>query len=506
MEEIWQRRFLSRALIINTLIYGFLLVLIMGAYHNTMIDVNTAFVGVTLVIVIYQLILIAKFRKIEPGRWFLMPVVLCSFFGFIQGYGIGNLAYLLPQEYFEGINVVSGTATPAMVRLVLNAFIGSVGLFFGYMSLSSTKVQNWSIIKKITASFLRPPDAPLRLQALILFFAVTVLVRLLMIKLGVYGYSADEEKVEGQLGYVQYLSVISGLGNFILLITAMVRYTSGPHQPIAAKVLPFVVGAQVFMGLLSGFKSQVAMPFVTLALALFLMRRKISVPLIVAGLISIQIAFAVIQPFRTARMGHKDFSGTSVSEIVDTMLYAQTNYHEDHNDLAWILRGNMTYDGAPGLDYADSPFRELYKAHEPDFLGNILLSPVSSFIPRALWPDKPKTGELGKWYTWYVFGKFGSVSSTAMGPITYLYLGGGTFAVFCVLFLIGMLQKIVFATFMPMTLSITPKFVGYLFIMPFITFLDSNVANLFTSISRGFLIALLIQFLIFGKAVIKKPA
>src|SRR3546814_15261390 len=76
----------------------------------------------------------------------------------------------------------------------------------------------------------------------------------------------------------------------------------------------------------------------------------------------------------------------------------------------------------------------------PTFLTNIALSPAYAFIPRVIWKEKP-SGDLGLWYTHVVMG-LGSYSSTAMGPVTYLYFAGGALAVFVGFMGFGILQKV----------------------------------------------------------------
>ena len=85
---------------------------------------------------------------------------------------------------------------------------------------------------------------------------------------------------------------------------------------------------------------------------------------------------------------------------------------------------------------------EILPADGPEFLSDIIFSPVYAWIPRFVWEDKP-LANVGLWYTQVVFG-LNILSSTAMGVITYLYFAGGTIMVFVGLFFIGVIQRAIF--------------------------------------------------------------
>ena len=166
----------------------------------------------------------------------------------------------------------------------------------------------------------------------------------------------------------------------------------------------------------------------------------------------LSLAYVIIEPFRQSynaqgRGGAPDFAS------VATMLVASDSVSEgDPLTAASLfqqvaLRMNLSNIGAHGIDYADDPAR--HSPDDPKFLQNILMSPVTAFIPRAVWPSKPLANS-GQWYTNQVLGKQIN-SSTAMGPVSFLLpwqAGGGGGAMAYSSLIIGddgMIQRALFS-------------------------------------------------------------
>ena len=101
----------------------------------------------------------------------------------------------------------------------------------------------------------------------------------------------------------------------------------------------------------------------------------------------------------------------------------------------------MTHAASKGIEYAAmSPVNE----SGPNFLSDLLLSPAHAVIPRMFWDSKPYQN-IGLWYTFEVMGLADpTLSSTAMGPFTYLNFAGGPVAVVIGFFIVGLLQRALF--------------------------------------------------------------
>ena len=62
------------------------------------IGLRSAFVLLTLLLLIYLALEISRVRRLHPARWLINPAVLCSLMTFMLGFGITNLLYFLPED------------------------------------------------------------------------------------------------------------------------------------------------------------------------------------------------------------------------------------------------------------------------------------------------------------------------------------------------------------------------------------------------------------------------
>lgn len=409
------------------------------------IELRSSFVLLTLLLLIYLALEISRVRRLHPVRWLINPAVVCSLMTFLLGFGMTNLLYFLPETLIGSIQEV----TASMNKMMLLVMIGALGMWLGYWSPLAARVTVWGSLVRFRTRIFKFDAEPKAwvLPGLVLLSLVS---RLLQIRLGIFGYSSNYERLIEAASYTQYLSMVASLGTLALVIATLQYYS--PHQGRRARTrfLGIFIYELIF-GFLGGFKTSVVMPFIIVLLCQYLRIGRISRHLLIAIPLALVVAFAVIEPFRYAKnMEDKyenGFDSTSLTNIAKTMsgsalssAAAEVTEEQVSIIVRIMSRSNLTHTGSLGITFADD--HENLPAGSPDFLGGIIFAPLHAWIPRFLWEGKP-VWDQAVWYTHEVMG-YSHNSSTAMGLFTYLYFAGGIIVVFGSLFFIGLIQRVLF--------------------------------------------------------------
>jgi hypothetical protein len=248
-------------------------------------------------------------------------------------------------------------------------------------------------------------------------------------------------------------------------------------------------------------KSAVGIPIVIAVLCQYLRSGRVSRRWLIAIPLSIMIAYAVIEPFRTAKNTDIAFKGTSLTSIADTMtslaLYPAKDVGNEEKASVFLSimgRSNLTYIGSLGISFADN--NKTLPAGSPAFLGNILLAPLHAWIPRFLWEGKP-LGNIGLWYTQTVMG-LDHFSSTGMGPFTYLYFAGGMMAVFIGFYFIGFIQRVLFFATQPWISAAGG--ITFLSMLTYIAIVDSSFNSILVVLCRELPLMLILQSFLYTRS------
>lgn len=398
-------------------------------------------------LVVYTMLLVgylsAETRNLRTRDTYLFwinPIVLASLFSFVLAFGVSNALYFMPEDVVAVVGL-EPIATPWMNQLMLLVVLGALAMWMGYDSWTGQELGRMLQSSRLLRQWMTTST---RVNRPIIYacIAISLGARLAMIKLGVYGYSSTYDQLIAGASYREYLSMAESLGKMALLGMAIQCFTSARSSLVDRQLLMLVLGYEVIFGFLSGFKSQVVVPFIIVGLVYYSQRLRIPwvvIPVIVVGLFA---AYAVIEPFRAARHQDAGFDGTSLENISQTMISAGSEADDGGEGpdtaLSILARLNLTYIASRGIEYAAT--RALPEG-SPDFLGDIVLAPAHALIPRFLWDSKPLQN-IGLWYTREVM-EFGGVetSSTDMSPFTYLNFAGGPLAVILGFLSIGILQR-----------------------------------------------------------------
>ena len=459
------------------------------------ISQRTLFTAMTILLLAYLAAELKRLRRVHPQRWLINPVAMASFLTFGMSFGVTNVLFFLPPEIIGAVGLVPDV-TPAMVKLMWLVLLGAIAMWLGYWSPLAAKLSD-SGMQRMASRWIRKSPRP-RALAVPLLSLAALAARLVQVRLGVFGYSSSHDQLSALGGITQYLGMLASLG-LLALVLAALTYS---WQPGSAKNKGWLVAMlviEVVFGLLSGFKSQVAMPFVIVGICHYVRNGRIPATWIAGFLIALVFAYAVIEPFRNAIRADGGGGQRSLTQIAGTMASAQggSDTHAEGDAPTWVkvlARSSLTFDGSFGIEYKDSG--ETMPEGSPKFLTNMLLAPAYAWMPRIIWTEKP-VGNLGLWYTQVVLRK-NLLSATASGPFTYLYFAGGILAIAVFFGLLGVVHRAFFFLLTP-----TEKPAGALILFAMLQALanvPTAVDGMLVDLFRTLPLLVLLQFALFRRS------
>jgi hypothetical protein len=422
-----------------------MVVLVLGALAKTADETSdtgsaVAFPALCLLILAYAVLEVLLVRRSQRELWLLNPAVQSALFLHFLPTASALLLPMLPDEL--STLAFDPSEDQWAIRYEWLNLIGAVALWTGYWSGAANVIARALARSSTIERWIRPQLA-LRLGVALVLVLVSSGIRLLAIRLGLYGYSASPEKRELAEAYSQYLAMAGELGKVTLVAVSMATFLGKLNKWPMLLLLVMETG----FGILSGFKAAVILPTIIVGMCAYAVRGRLPVLLLPSIVIGLFSAYAIIQPFRAARYKELEFDGTSVSSIVDTFAASRDSAYESDADgpvaatTASIFgRATDVTSAANGIEFAER--WDVLPEGSPNFLEDIFLSPLYSIIPRALWEGKP-VNDVGLWYTQVVMGE-GTTSSTAMYPVTYLNFAGGAVAVILGFLTVGVIQSAVF--------------------------------------------------------------
>lgn len=453
-----------------------------------MIGDESAYLVSTILVLTLGLFEIRIERQRDPRRWLLKPAVLATLLTFGLSYGVTNLLFLLPvYSSFVISRNIEFHATMATSQYY--TVLALAAMWLGYRMRLSQQIG-----RALGTSFPVSRGTSVNRSVIIGMMVIAIAARSYQLSTGIYGYTSSAENLAANTSTSQYFAMASRLGLLALTLAALQTYR--PCGQLMYKLMMMLIlVVEIAFGFLSGFKGAVLTPMIVVILCRYMAGRGISRSHVLAGVLLLSLAYAVIEPFRQSynaqgRGGASDFASLA------TMLVASDSVSEGDPLTALslfqqvALRLNLSNIGAHGIDYANDPDR--HSSDDPRFLNNILLSPAMAFIPRAVWPSKP-LADSGRWYTQQVLGKQIN-SSTAMGPVSFLYMAGGVTAIVVFFLIIGMMQRALFVWFNPFA-----SFGGamiYLAVVGNLAFINSAIDSLFVTMIREVPLILILSHLI----------
>lgn len=467
-----------------------------------LLSTRLSYMALTLMLLFFLWLQVTTIRRRHPQRWLLNPAIVSALMLFTFGYGISNVLFFLPPESIHFLGLVP-EVVPAMVTHQHLVLLGAIMLYLGYWSPMASKFVRPQAVARFQRRYLPAAEAihPLAIPVLI---GVSLVARVFALSQGLYGYGGDysADRLAQTASYSQYLSLLGGLGKLALLLAAL-RYVAPGQARNGTRWFWLALFIEVFFGFLSGMKSAVGMPLVIAGVAHYLRSGVVPWRWVAMTFVAIVAAYAVIEPFRDLRHQHGPLTSVSqTTSLLQLAIEADQSARPDNDTGSTLIkilgRQNLSYIGAYGIEYADA--HSSLPIGSPAFLQDLLLAPIHAVVPRFIWESKP-LGNLGLWYTQVVLNR-NIVSSTAMGPFTYLYFAGGYGAVAIAFFVIGTLQRVIWFRLAPWR-SI-PGAIIMLVLMGTIAVIPSAVNGVIINLIReGILMLMLVHILFRSSRAVK---
>lgn len=389
--------------------------------------VFTFFVGIN----IYSL----KGKK----RWLLNPLFLASLKMFLLAYGL-TIFYIYAEgkpitEYLEVKNPFD-----YLNNGMIFASIGFISMWYSYHSNFVKRIA-FAIFNLITLQKkLLHADFTPNWFLVIAFFIISIVFKLILISFGVYGVIGTISPSEFEIPYLQYIITLSSISSIAVLFVSIYFFKTNKNKLLFLTI--FLI--DLFFSIISGFKGAIVMSFVVLGISYYVAHGKIKYLYLLIAISSIGFAYAIIEPYRQYIQKNINTDKNSLSGITESFIksYRGVDVKKQESDNYEIFR-RLNF--LPEL----VKFQNYKNEHgltedDPDFIYITLTTPLQIFTPRFLWKDKPKS-DLGVWWvTQRVFGMNEVNSSSAFGPIGFLYLTGGTFAIIIGFIIIGFILQLTY--------------------------------------------------------------
>ncbi|HLA63658.1 MAG TPA: hypothetical protein VK610_04480, partial [Rhodothermales bacterium] len=218
-----------------------------------------AFKIFTVILVGYMSHEIWTYVRFNKERW-VSPVVVASIMMFIIPFGVSNITYMIPARYAQALTemLMVGLDYSDMNRAMFMAVLGGIAMWWGYRSKIGVRFGNSIKRAVLTSGFISrsfKPNTTFVAACIIL----SIVARLWMVKLGIFGYSSDLDQLRLTSGFNQYLKMLEKMGLLALTILAISHYATGGKR--VGLVFRFVLVNEIIWGVLSGFKFAVILPF-----------------------------------------------------------------------------------------------------------------------------------------------------------------------------------------------------------------------------------------------------
>ena len=414
----------------------------------------------------------------------LTPLGIFFIFQFLVQVLVGNLSLPFYTSHF---NAGWDYLYKSMVVMVLAA----IALMMGGMSRGCYRLG----VRLHDVSIGKFNQIQLNVFVSILVLIGSTCVYLYSMSIGVIGY-ADSNTAgtyESTSSFAQYLMYLADAGYIVLLLSYYVRL-SDPSNKSARNVFYVALLIRVVLALMNGMRSELFFIILCLAIIHFIVKRSIPKWLFLLPLVVI-FSYGVYDSYRSLLRT----DGGSRAELILTAA-SSSNFDLGETIVTLLTRLNLTESLSAILHYADTA---TLTSDDPSFLFDLVLLPLTTFIPRALFPWKSMT-TYGLWVTRDVYGADESVMSSAYVTTEgFYYLAGGILLVF-----IGFLTLGLFLNFVGGFLknAKTNPIAASVFLMLCykVLFEASTPIDIVTPCIRGMLIFGLISYLLVARRVSDK--
>lgn len=429
--------------------------------------------------------------------FFLNPTIHFGVTAPLITFGLGSLMFFFPEE-MQRKGGFEGELRSQTIYYLFLLLLGFIGLWTGYWSRVSIRIGHWIRCRRIVKHGIRP-EYFVNMPVLVVMMGLGYAAKFLMIALGIYGYSGDAALRNQTSQIREFLFIASQLSMLGLLVLGLTYFRGIRGSRRAGLWLLLVFVLEVFFGIFSGFKSQVIMPILVLAVSHYAVRGVIPKWVLPGGLVLLVLAYSIIEPFRVVRYSDPNWQSRSFFYIAEAMFSGTSESNTSKESPGWeqiLVHLSSSHNAVPvfseGITYANE--NPVLPEGSPRFLRDIFLAPVIAVVPRFLWSGKPETNH-GSWYSREVMGLwYLEQHAVGMSAVTYLYFAGGVIGVMLGFLVFGILQRAIFIGFAGLGAGGMLIFLG---LFSQIRGLDSVYYTFIVTVIRYIPILFIVQMLVF---------
>ncbi len=323
-------------------------------------------------------------------------------------------------------------------------------------------------------------------------YSVVLVTKLYLLHAHLYSYVGSWKAYQANLGSLQVLGVVSGLGGPAALILVTIERYFHPSDIPARLLFWVVLVSQCAWGLASGMKDLVLQPFIIVAVISSLTERKFKKGWVVAVLLGLIVLYPLSNNYR--RLVQHQGGLTSVAEVVSTGLQALSETQQGQGGTSgWLQNGWRMSVGR--LDMLTSFGLVLFLGHRASLLQGRerwWMVPYYPFIPRIVWKSKPVLNKGARFSV-----AVGSTRTSSMA-ITYpgdLYAVYGLPGILAGMFLLGVVSQWL-ANTITGTLDKRHLFVYAAIFLSF-SHLETDAFSYWTGLIKSFVILSVIALVIY---------
>jgi hypothetical protein len=448
-------------------------------------DYSTQFWFLTSLVAGYNIIELIQLYKVDKTLYFIKPVVMGTIILFLSQFG-GITNFLLVRRNGDFATLYNNhlEKEPQWLCYSMGIVLGaSIFYWFGYkLKIGRMLYNSYMRVYQRFWSF------RLAKSRLLLGWLIGAIIKLVINAYGAIGHKYIKLMVEGESlpSFVMRLKVFENLSLLFFIMLLFLSLKEKNNTFLRSFVWVAFVFELVF-ALTSGARFTIIVLFFSIFLVNYILKKELRVFWIVflAGILYFSM---------TVVKGYKDYVFSSKSDIVKEAnplesiqgaiefnkgIKHNTRLSEDLKEAAKIeviARFNYVNDLTQMIRYREV---EGLKASDPNFVTPFLTFPFFAIFPKfyLFGVEEPK---YGYWATHVLTG--GRRTSTAISPIGFTYLAGGSILVMVVFFFLGILMK--WAGFLMNGINTPVGLILFLAIMSTLIMFDSIVTGSYINLIR----------------------
>ena len=316
-------------------------------------------------------------------------------------------------------------------------------------------------------------------------------------RLGLLSYLADEVTREANQGIVQWLIVLANMLTAALAVSTIEVLGKKSNNLLIKLVFVLSLAASIGFGLISGMKGNILSPFIVIVLIYGVTNGRMPRSAILLPVLLIVVVYPFVGAYRrNLNSGYRaqvdtvdGLEATLSKSIGDAFLTLGSNSTTAENGYSEEATIRLSY-----LSY----IRDVIGLPAPSMLNGderVWLAPIYPLVPRFLWKGKPV---LDKGVRLSIALGLGDATTSVSTPIGDLYSIYGPYGVVAGMFVWGACLQLVMNSLGREAISEIRVFI-YISMIRELTNLESDVVSLVAGIVQLGIVVLLLAYIVYGR-------